>query len=156
MIELLLVAVLFMDPPRHDEGWKGIVPLITKRSEVEKILGVRTDCENYCTYESGDDRIFVRYADEPCSKENKWTVPAGTVIEISVYPGDGPKLSALKLDARKFKKTKDPELNGYYSYENEKEGVTYSVSKKGRVTGSHWIGASDRHQKLRCPSMPTP
>src|SRR5215207_5149895 len=130
MIELLLVAVLFQDPPRYHEGWKGIVPLITKRSEVEKILGIRTDCENYCMYDSGDNRIFVRYASEPCSQEKKWTVPSGTVTEISVY-GDEPKLSDLKLDSRKFKKNPDPELNGYYSYENEEQGITYSVSKKG-------------------------
>lgn len=154
MTELLL-ALLFSVPPQSTEGWKGIVPLITKRSEAENIVRVRTNCENYCIYKCGGDRIFIRYADEPCSKENKWIVPRGTVTEISVY-GDTPKLSELKLNSRKFKKTPDPELNGYYSYENEQDGVTYSVSQEGRVTGTHWIATAERHRKLRCPSAPTP
>ena len=118
MIELLLLTLLFSVPPQSPEGWKGIVPLVTTRSEAEKIVGVRTDCENYCTYKTGEDQIFVQYAGEPCSKENKWLVPKGTVIEFSFY-GDIPKLSELKLYSRKFKKTSAPELNGYYSYGNE-------------------------------------
>jgi len=154
MIELLLVAVLFQDPPRYHEGWKGIVPLITKRSEVEKILGIRTDCENSCLYDINHDRIFVRYASEPCGKENTWTVPRGTVFEISVELDNNPKISSLKLVRRKFKKTPDPELNGYYSYENEEQGITYTVSERGRVVGIHWWGTAERHQKLRCPSRP--
>jgi hypothetical protein len=150
MIELLLAAVLFAGPLQSAEGWKGIVPLITKRSDVEKILGIRTDCENSCLYDINDDRIFVRYASEPCSKENTWTVPGGTVFEISVEVGDNPKISSLKLDRRKFKKTLDPELNGYYSYENEEQGITYTVSERDRVIGIHWWGTAERRQKLRC------
>ena len=157
MIELLLLALLFFVRPQSPEGWKGIVPLITKRSEVEKILGAPANrCENFCKYKNGDDEIFIQYADEACSKENKWLVPSGTVTEISVYPGEGPKFSSLKLNRRKFKKTNDPELHGYAWYGNDKEGITYSVSEEGRVTGIHLYGTADRRQKLRCPSTPTP
>ena len=153
MIELVLVVVLSTPLQQSAEGYKGMVPLITQRSEAEKLLGSPNHpCENFCFYEVGDDRIFVRYASEPCSKENNWTVPSGTVIELSVYPGDDPKFSSLKLDRRHFKKTDDPELHGYSWYEDEKAGVTYCVSQKGRVTGIHWYGAAERDQKLRCPT----
>ena len=156
MIELLLVAVLFQDPPRYHEGWKGIVPLITKRSEVEKILGIRTECQNSCIYDIGDDRIFVRYASEPCSKENDLTVSSGTVTEISVYLGDNPKFSSLKLDRRKLKKTEDPELHGYSYYSDDEQGITYTVSERARLLSIDWWGTADRNLKLLCPSRPTP
>jgi len=133
------------------DGWKGIVPLQTTRSQAEKILGPPTEaCDNQCNYRSGDDRVFVRYSREPCSESNPWKIPAGTVIEMSVYPDKAPKISDLRLDRRKFKKTNDPELDGYYWYENEEQGVTYSVSRKGQVTGTHWIGSSADDKKLRC------
>ena len=157
VIKLLLFVLLFSGPSHYAEGWHGIVPFITQRPEVEKILGAPMEsCENSCHYQNHDDQIFIRYAAEPCSNENKWTVSKGTVIEISVNHGNQPKLSALKLDSRKFKRTDDPELNGCYHYENEQQGITYHVSDKGRVTATHWIGTAEQDRKLRCSPRSTP
>ena len=44
MIELLLLTLLVSVPPQSPAGWKGIAPLVTTRSQAEKIVGVRTDC----------------------------------------------------------------------------------------------------------------
>lgn len=58
MIALLLVSVLFTDPPRDAEGGKGIVPLITKRPEVEKILGAPNDaCQSSQSKRELDNRV---------------------------------------------------------------------------------------------------
>ena len=153
MIKLLLFVLFFNGASFNAEAWNGIVPFITQRTAVEEILGAPMEsCESSCHYQRHDDRIFIRYAAEPCSNENKWTVSKGTVIEISVNHGNQPKLSDLKLDSRKFKRTADPELNGYYHYENDQKGITYNVSDKGRVTATHWIGTIDQDRKLRCPA----
>ena len=55
-------------------------------------------------------------------------ISPNTVISLSVNLAEGQKLSDLKLDRKRFRKTKDPELHGYSTYENESEGTSYSVS----------------------------
>lgn len=153
MIDLLLFA-LFFTLTGTAEGWRGIVPLQTQRSQVEQILGPPIEpCGEHCSYKSGEDRVFVRYSAEPCTQNNPWKIAAGTVIELSVYTAKREKISALRLDRRKFKRTNDPELDGYYWYEDEEQGLTYSVSKSGHVTGSYWVGSSENDKKLRCSSL---
>jgi hypothetical protein len=147
VIEVIIWAVMYSVL----QGWNGIVPLHTTRSHVEKILGPPTEsCDKQCNYKKGDDRVFIRYSGEPCSQGNSWRIPADTVIEISVYQGRKPRISNLRLDRRKFKKTYDLELHGYYWYENEEAGVAYEVSAEGRVIGNYWFGASADDKKLRC------
>ena len=133
----------------------GYLPLQTQPSHVEQILGAPIEpCGEQCNYKSGGDRVFVRYSAEPGTQNNPWKIAAGTVSEVSVYPAKREKISDLRLDRRRFKRTNDPELNGYYWYENEEQGITYSVSKSGHVTGSYWVGSSENDKKLRCSSLP--
>lgn len=130
-------------------GWKGIVPLETPRLQVEKILGSPIEpCNLQCNYQSGEDRIFVRYSGDPCTDNNSWRVSAGTVTELSVYLAELQDISTL--DRRKLKKTDDPELHGYSWYEDEKRGISYSVSTTGQITGTYWVASSDNDKKLRC------
>lgn len=154
MLQLVLFALL-SSAFTNTQGWRGIVPLQTSRLQVEQTLGPPVEpCDKQCNYKSGADRVFVRYSGEPCSQNYPWRIPVDTVIEVSIYTAKDKKISELRLDRRKFKKTNDPELDGYYWYEDEAQGVSYSVSKNGRVTGTHWIGSSNDDQKLRCSTPP--
>jgi hypothetical protein len=150
--ELLLCKT---QPNVTQNGWRSIVPLETSRLQVEKILSSPIEpCGSQCSYKSGDDRIFIRYSGEPCSQDYPWRIPVETVVEMSLYQAKAPKVSELRLDRRKFKKTNDPELQVYYWYEDEAQGISYSVSKNGRVTGTHWIGSANDDRKLRCSIQP--
>ena len=116
-----------------------------------RILGSPMEpCNLQCNYQSGDDRIFVQYSGEPCTDNNPWKVPAGTVTDFSVYLAKPQDISTLRLDRRKLKKTDDPELHGYSWYEDEKRGISYSVSTTGQITGTYWVASSDNDKKLRC------
>jgi hypothetical protein len=158
ILEIALSLALFSLCPQV-ETWKAIVPLHSTRADVERLLGppVRP-CKEGCTYDTKSEGVFVRYSGEPCEKgeANRWRVPRDTVISLSVYPSLKPNLSDLKLDRKRFKKTKDPELHGYYTYENQKDGVAYEVSDRGVVLGVEWFGASKDAEALRCGSVSDP
>jgi len=63
---LSLMLIPFFTPAAFD-GWKGIVPLRSTRSEVEYQLGkpVAT-CEYTCTYETPNERVSIVYSTDPC------------------------------------------------------------------------------------------
>lgn len=153
IIEIIVCVALFGSVSQTVEGWKGIVPLRSTRADVERLLGppVRPCKEGY-TYDTKSEGVFLRYSDEPCEKgeANRWRVPSDTVISLTVYASQKPNLSDLKLDRKRFKKTNDPELHGYYTYENEEDGVAYEVSDRGIVLGVEWFGTSKDAKALRC------
>lgn len=159
MIETILYLALVSFSSQHDRGWKGILPLHSARADVEQLLGPPTEpCKDGCDYDTKNEGVFVRYSIGVCADggPNAWNVSPNTVISLSVYPTARPKLSDLRLNLKKFTKTKDPELHGYSTYTNEAEGVTYSVSDDGTVTGVYWFGSSKDSRTLRCPSLRTP
>jgi hypothetical protein len=133
-------------------GWIGIVPLHSTRADVERLLGppIRS-CQDGCTYNTKNESVSVHYSGRPCEEgdQNRWHVPPGTVIGLSVYPAVKPKLSDLKLKLKKFVKTNDPELRGYLRYSNDQDGVTYEVSDEGLVLGIEWFPGL-RDDALRC------
>ena len=138
---LSLILINVFTPPTFD-GWKGIVPLRSTRTEDERQLGTPVaPCEETCTYQAPSERVTIVYSNDPCGRgdANRWRVPAGTVVTIIVYPTEKPKLKDLKLNLRRFSKTKDPELAGYWVYTDEREGIRYEVSDRGRVLGIEWF-----------------
>lgn len=155
MTGLLFCLIGLLAFPLGQERWKEIVPLRSSRTEVEALLGspVRS-CTLSCFYNYGEGRIFVHYSGPACEGENSWRIQKDTVMALSVYPGKVITLSSLRLDRRKFKKTSDPELPGYYSLEDIKKGVSYSFSDKDEVTGISFFGSADDDQRLRCKNGP--
>lgn len=155
IIEIILCFSVFSSISSKVEGWKGIIPLHSTRADVERLLGPPVKpCKDSCHYDTTTEGVFVRYSGEPCEEgqENRWRVPANTVISLSVNLAEGQKLSDLKLDRRRFRKTEDPELHGYSTYENEGEGISYSVSDEGVVYRIEWFGTSKDAKALRCGS----
>jgi hypothetical protein len=148
---LSLMLIPFFTPAAFD-GWKGIVPLRSTRSEVEYQLGkpVAT-CEYTCTYETPNERVSIVYSTDPCGlgDQNRWRVMTGTVVTVIVYPTEKPRLKDLRLNLRRFSKTKNPELAGYWVYTNEREGISYEVSNTGRVLSVEWFPAS-KDNSLNC------
>lgn len=134
------------------EGWKGIVPLHSTRADVERLLGppVRP-CQTGCSYDTKNEGVFVLYSGRLCGndEQDRWRVPPDTVISLTIYPAVKPKLSDLKLNLRRFTKTKDPELRGYLTYTSKRRGVTYEVSDTRVVLGIEWFPAS-KDESLRC------
>lgn len=156
IIEIILCVSLLGFGSSQNNGWKGIVPLHSTRVDVERLLGpALSQCR--CDYKTETENLFVLYSAERCAKgvPKVWNVPRDTVISIIVTPKEEPKLSDLGIDLKKFTKVEDPELRGHFTYTNLEEGVTYSISDDGVVTGIEWFPAR-KDNCLRCPETTPP
>ena len=132
-------------------GWRGIVPLHSDRSDVERLLGAPSgECK--CLYETGSEWVRVEYAKAPCvGYLSGWDVSTDTVLTIQVRPLLPRKFSDLVLTIGNFYKAADDTFTRYYS--NRVEGIEYTVSAQGIVEKVSYIPSSnDTH--LRCPCFP--
>ena len=114
--QICLSLILFQFiAPSTSRGWKGIVPLYSTRTEVERQLGPPvTPCDETCAYKVLNESVTIVYSTDPCKTgdNNRWRVPVGTVVTMILYPSVKPKLKDLKLNHKRFTKEKDPELTG--------------------------------------------
>lgn len=148
---LSLIVMVIVTPPVF-RGWKGIVPLHSTRTDVERQLGSPVhSCEEACVYKAANAKVVIVYSTGSCQPgdSNRWRVPAGTVISLIVYPARNQRLKDLNLNFKSFEKTKDPELPGHWVYTDVRAGVSYQVSR-GRVLSIEWFPASRDDDSLAC------
>jgi hypothetical protein len=158
MLQIIFSAILFFCVPSM-QGWKGIVPLHSSRADVERALGAPSDsCKALCRYETKTEVVFVKYSGDPCTNidDNRWRVPANTVVSVTVNLENRLKFSSLKLNRKKFSKTNDPELDRYSSYTSVELGVDYSVDSNGRVYSIEWFPTVNDERALLCSSSRRP
>ncbi len=80
-------------------SWEGIIPLVSTRDQVEKILGKPVDRTYFygSVYKNDKGRFTVRYALKSC--DEGWNVPIDTVLAIEIPPPEGQvNKSAKELD----------------------------------------------------------
>jgi len=131
------VLILVLTANAWASSWRGIVPLISTRSDVERMLGKPNGLGRY---EFDNERAYIYYTDRaPCDRsiDCECLVPNGTVVTIVVTPEIEIKFSKLKVDRTKFEKTKDPTFPGIVSYSNPVTGITYTVERDVVTTISY-------------------
>ena len=135
----------------EERGWRGLVPLQSTRSDVERLLG-RSEDQCKCIYRTDDSVVFVEYSKEPCKGNPPgWNVPADRVLSLSVRSQKERKFSELNLDLSKYLKTQDDTFASYYT--NNEQGITYEVSQSG-VINVVTYSPSLRDNALRCSGWP--
>lgn len=92
-----------------EDGWLGILPLVSTKEDVEKKLGKpKTDENGYHGYRFDGGFIQVNYSTAPC-KENqynrgKYNIESDTVLDYTVNIHEGVRLSALTFDREAYRK----------------------------------------------------
>ena len=149
---LVLVAALVLNiSASQKQGWRGIVPLHSTRSDVEHIFGAPTN-ECNCIYRSPDATIHVEYANDRCvGVIPGWNVPPDTVLRFTVRPTVRRPFSELKLETAKYTVRRDDTFTTYYA--NRSDGVEYAVSSDGMIDSVSYIPSS-RDGNLRCSGFP--
>ena len=133
------------------KAWRRVVPLRTTRAQVERRLG-KPNSGPY--YDLKTERAFVAYSSgRGCAGGEDWDVPRDTVVQIVVTPKTKLRLSDLRLDARRFKKSKAPE-EAHALYTDKEAGLTYEVYEgvgddSGLVLHIQYDPAA-RDEHLRC------
>jgi hypothetical protein len=149
----LMSAVVFVQKSRN---WRDIVPLVTKRAEVEALLGHPTRGSGFIlSYDTQDERITIWYGGAKPAKDDlcKWNVNADTVFSFIVAPKKKQLLSQLGLNLTEFEKQKDREIEGVFYYFNKKDGITVltrTVECEETVEGVHYSPRLIDRQKY-CP-----
>jgi len=110
--------------------WRGIVPLKSTRADVERLLGKPNGLGRY---EFDSERAYIDYA-KGCEqlKDCLCLVPKDTVISIFVTLESDLKLSELKLDGSKYKKSRSAHLPSIVNFTNDEEGITYTVDEEDK------------------------
>lgn len=135
----------------QSKGWRGIVPLVSTRSDVERLLGPCSKGNRAsCLYETDKEIVNVNYSDGPCEKgwPFGYNIPTDTVEWIRVSP-----LTYLHVEELDFKlDTYEKRVNSDASlmYVNNQQGIAVWVFD-GKV-GSLIYGSTNKQAHLRCPS----
>ena len=108
------------------KGWRGIVPLHSTRSDVEKLLGPVPGWNYYLENET----VHFEYQtpERECGKESAlWNVPLNTVLAILVVPKERKSIAEYGIDSTYVKSQTD--LLNIFNYSNEDEGIEYSATR---------------------------
>ncbi len=136
------------------EGWHGIVPLHSTRTDVERQLGFPRESSGIAsTYDTDSERVLVFYSGERC-KKGEWNVPPDTVVSFVVSPNSKVQLSSLKLDKTKYKRVPDYHVQGAVHYVSREEGVrveTRLIKAEDEFVISISYEPAIKDLYLRCP-----
>jgi hypothetical protein len=108
------------------KGWRGIVPLHSTRSDVEKLLGPAPGWNYYLENET----LHFEYqtSESECGKKGAlWNVPLNTVLAILVVPKERKSIAEYGLDSTYVKSQAHLLYN--FNYINEDEGIEYSATR---------------------------
>lgn len=157
---LLLGATIFAARV-NAEPWRGIIPLKSTRSDVERLLGkpLPGNMKFYVTYKLDSEEVRVRYAEKTlCTRKDECEcrVPDDTVLNVVVRPKTRINFSSLALDKLKFHPIVNPENANNVAYSNSDAGLMYVVSKRDDLVLYVQYGptAKDCADALTSPSAP--
>ena len=149
-------TVLAMVAVSQAKGWRGLVPLHSTRTDVERLLGAPKESRGVAsTYETKDERVLVFYSAGQCkeSQSNDWNVPRDTVLSITVHPNAKLFVDDLKLDKLKYERVIDYRVQGVVYYFSKEDGVRIStrlLEKEGEDVDSITYEPTPEDRYLRC------
>lgn len=146
IIGLFVVCLAALDISAQ-ENFKGIIPMVTTKAEVEKIL---RKADEYGDYELEEGRVHVDYYDQECEKKIECfcLVPLGRVRYVSVTLYYDLYLKDLNLDLQKYKETRSTHLPDVFTYSNSKTGVVYEV-QSGKVSRISYYESEDTCNEIK-------
>lgn len=149
-------AALLLLAAAHAQAkeWRRIVPLRSTRAQVERRLGKpRGGYQELKT-----ERAFFFYSSgRGCAGGEVWNVPRDTVVRILVTPKTKLRLSALRLDLKRFEKSADAEVPTHALYKDKEAGLTYEVyegegESNGLVLHIQYDPTARDEKLFRCPA----
>jgi len=161
-IVFAIFALIAFEGTVFAKPWRGIVPLISTRADVERVLGKPN---NFGLYELNGEAASVIYSDGPCQglyrsleKVNcKCLVAKDTVLSIFVEPRQILKFAALAIDKPKFTRTAIVSGPGMFSYSDLTEGIVYSVDEtRDEVIDMEFLPSLSDCQRLMATTTPLP
>lgn len=139
------------------KGWRGIVPLRSTRTDVERLLGRPTQrlSEYSVFYRTPNESAIITYSKGlPCGigeNYSQWRVPRNSVESILVTPLKALPLSELRLEEGKYQKRSGGHRPEDIYYINEEDGESIRVFQEEVMAISYYPGTKETH--LACPGL---
>jgi len=148
-LAMLICAYMLINLDVLAMDWRGITPLHSTRTDVERILGVKTSGKAFDEFIIDGDKVSLLFSTTRCeeTKLRAFNVPLGTVIMVTVSPKQSTPVSSLDLDMSKFKLVYT-DSEGELSYENNEDGLYITVIS-GQVRAFTY-GAASKDRDLIC------
>jgi hypothetical protein len=144
--------------------WKGIVPLESTRTNVERLLGKPADPEQP-RYYLANEIVTVQYSKYGCDQAPVvkgwpilpvlWNVKPDLVTVISVDLKRPVPLSSLSLDLATFKRVPELHLRNVFRYKNEKDGFGIAAYEDAGIemVRGYIYEPEAKYEHLRCPGV---
>ena len=148
-----LILLITTNSLSYANAWRGIIPLQTTRTTVEKRLGRPTmDRGDTVVYDFENERASIEYSKGPCSvKLSEWNVPRDTVITVWVTPKTPLIFKDLGLGGH-YKMVRDEDRLDVIHYIDEEAGLEYNVDEPSGIVGLIKYVPNAGDKSLRCPS----
>lgn len=138
----------------QSNSWKGLTPLVSSRTDVEKIFGKPKNNPGflYETYDTQNERAFVIYSKDTCS--DGWNVPKETVLELDISSKDlfEKSFDDLNLDKSKLFSSFDDAMFGKWT--DPEAGLQYNFSRQVENLVSIRYIPKRSDNSLRCDGFP--
>ena len=131
--------------------WRGITPLHSTRTDVERLLGDASSKNQLTTYQTEKEAVSVLYASgPPCGSDadSEWNVPKDTVVSITVSPKGRVLLSELKVDLSTYDRLSGVHRPNIITYLNNQDGIRIETFQDEINSVTYFPSATD--SKLKC------
>lgn len=144
--------------------WKGIVPLVSSRADVERLLGKPRDPEQP-RYSYPDEIVTVEYSRCACDRAPAvkgwptlsvlWNVKPDLVTAIGIDLRKPVLLSSLGLNLSTFKRVPEFHLQNVFRYKNEEEGFVIQVYEDAGIemVRGYIYEPEAKYDYLLCPRV---
>ena len=150
-------AIQSSDVQLQHNTWRGLIPLQSKRADVERLLNSPRLSHGFTyVYQTGNERVDVLYSAGPCqmSGVERWKVPADTVLKIMVTPKATLLIRDLRPDATRYSRTQDAHPENWVHYWNLEDGITVDALLNDGceevLSVTYQASAKDRKSPLAC------
>lgn len=163
-LSLVLIVVIYCSATAVAKEWNGIVPLVSTKAEVEKLLGNGSPLDDKISeYHFEKSKVTVYYSQGPCTSvgDHAWNVPKNTVVYIVVSPIKKIFLHNLGVTLSEFSRSSGgADLPGTAFYLSTRIGMSMNVEErispdKHTVTLIHYFPSKDQLE-LRCKNTVRP
>lgn len=137
-------------------SWGGLVPLRSKREDVEKLLGKAKSSRGFTSvYETTTEVVTILYSAGPCklSAVERWNVAAEVILRIDIRERTEILIQDLRLDKARYPQLPVAHPANWFRCMNDEDGVMVETITTGKVEHvymiTYWPRAKDK--SLRCP-----